>query len=45
MNEVASGCTGEGAHLGGEPGNTGKNLQGIYFLRTNGNSPFGLGQF
>jgi hypothetical protein len=44
MNEVASGCTGEGAYLG-DPGNAGKDLQGIYFLRTNGNSPFGLGQF
>lgn len=45
MNEIAIGCTGEGAYLGGEPSNQGRNIRGIYFMTTNGASPFGQGYF
>lgn len=46
ITEVPSGkCLGEGASMGGEPGNGGNTLPGIYYLRTNANSPFGQGRF
>jgi pancreatic triacylglycerol lipase len=32
-----------GASMAGEPSNLGRNIQGIYFLETNSNSPFGRG--
>ncbi len=32
-----------GARMAGEPSNLGRNIQGIYFLETNNNSPFGRG--
>lgn len=39
---VSQTCTGTGtAIMGGEPGNNG--LSGVFFLETNGNSPFARG--
>jgi pancreatic triacylglycerol lipase len=38
-------CRGKpGAFMGGEPSNYGKNAKGIYYLDTNGQSPYGQGR-
>lgn len=38
-------CAGAGASMGGEPSNSRNNLNGIFRMRTNPASPFGVGQF
>lgn len=38
-------CTGFGASMGGEPSNFRNNLVGVFRMRTNANSPFGIGTF
>lgn len=38
-------CTGVGASMGGDPSNFRLNLNGIFRMPTNANSPFGVGQF
>lgn len=42
---LANQCAGAGAAMGGEPSNFRNNLQGIFRMPTNANSPFGVGQF
>jgi len=42
---TANQCAGFGAAMGGEPSNFRNNLQGIFRMPTNSNSPFGIGQF
>lgn len=41
----ANRCTGAGSPMGGEPSNSRNNLNGIFRMPTNANSPFGVGQF
>lgn len=45
LAEVATGCSGEGFSMGGEPSNIGIALRGIFHMTTNAESPFGQGEF